>query len=251
MDQPLEASVAPTASDIRCMEGPLPFDKSPLRGSSDADGECGQGGPWVHARGVCATVSGVSGGARHSPLARGARERSQRRPAARFPPMARFGQGGHERHVAGRKARRAGRPGRAPLELARDDVARDPHLAPRSGRCRGGRTMSSPTAAGARRARPCSRSRAQTEIGPPRPSRAATRDAVSASGTTTTASVRPRGVGEARVVGRRRLEDRRRRRRRQARRPDVGVLGARIADAAAAPRPPSAPRRGPAPRPRP
>ena len=143
----------------------------------DAERQCRARDPGS-VRGVCRTVGPVAEGRRPYRSLRAARTsarapRPQRRPAARLAPVADLGQRAlrGEEVADRRQLRGAGGPGCAPLQLARDDVARDPGRRPPWSRSRGARPTSSATAAAARSARPCGGSRAQIETGASRASR--------------------------------------------------------------------------------
>ena len=146
----------------------------------------GKGDPGSTQRGVCATVSGRCGGARHSPLAPVRPGQSpQRWPAARLAPVTQLGE---RRRGSRRRAGPRGAHGARHSSCRSTTWPRDPRLDVRPllavvadpGRGR--------RAAAARRARP-SRGRApRRRSGRRGPSREASRTAVSASGTSTTAS---------------------------------------------------------------
>ena len=211
----------------------------------------GKGDPGSTQRGACATVSGVSGGV--PPLtacARRATQLAERRPAPRLPPVPDLGQGGEQRHVLGRQARRPGRPRRAPLELARDDVALHAHLDR-------GRREAVAAEPGRLRRQPARDALALVAVAGPDRDRAAA--AVARGDADGGVGVRhlddgqrqALGGGEARVVGREAVEDLRLGEDARRARTDVGVLGPRVADLQLARRPRAAPRPGPARRPRP
>ena len=238
-------------SDIRCIEDPPPFDISPLRGSSGETENAGQGGPWVHAegcvrdgewcerRGPPLTACAVSRSA--------ARSAGQRRDSRPCRSSARAVMNGTS--VAGRLGV-PGRPRRAPLELTRDDVARDADLD------RGGRE---PVAAepGRLRRQPARHPLALVAIAGPDRDRAVA--AVARGDADGGVGVRhlddrerqARGRGEARVVGRHAGEDLRRRRTRRARSGRCRCPRRAGRPPSAARRPRAAPRRAPGRRPRP